>query len=196
MKTSVLALVLLVSSNSIHALEKNENPFMFKVKQAIKKAIKVDPDSLVNKRKPASVSERFSENQIDFRSKSKEDLKNLCALSCGDEYSHKVEIRDFFQLKQYPEKLSRAGLTCFKKTQWAQSGTPCHQRESFLGIHTRGLAPTKTEVHRGSWSTKRGGAWCIAYNEDDFPGMASDIASEKYRPGQVACVSGIKLGSF
>ena len=68
---------------------------MVKVKQAIKKAIKAEPSSFLNKRETASSKQSFSDSQIDFRSQSKEDLKTLCALSCGDEYSHKAEIRDF-----------------------------------------------------------------------------------------------------
>jgi hypothetical protein len=133
---------------------------------------------------------------LDFKSLNQDDLKNICASSCGNEYASKVELRDFGQLVIYPDKVNQVGLTCFKKIEWQESGTPCHSREYYRGMHHGSLAPTKTEVHGGNWATKQGGEWCIAYNEEDFPGMESAIKSGQYKAGQVACVSGIKKGSL
>ncbi len=132
----------------------------------------------------------------DLKSLDQEKLKNICSEVCGAEYASKVEIRDFGQLKIYPDLINQAGLLCSKPVEWLSEGTPCHTRKAHLGIHSSGLAPTKTEIHRGSWSVERGGAWCIAYNEDDFKGMKEAIKKGLFKPGQVACSSGMTLKSI
>jgi hypothetical protein len=133
---------------------------------------------------------------LDFKTMGEEDLKKICSDVCGAEYASKVELRDFYQLKIYPDLINQTGLLCSKPVEWLSGGTPCHKRKPYLGIHSEGLAPTKTEVHRGEWSVKQGGAWCIAYNEADFNGMNNAIQAGKFKPGQVACSSGVKLDSI
>jgi hypothetical protein len=133
---------------------------------------------------------------LDFKTMGEDDLKNICSEVCGATYTSKVELRDFFQLKKYPDLINQTGLLCSKPVEWQSTGTPCHNRKPYMGIHSNGLAPTKTEIHRGGWALQQGGAWCIAYNEDDFIGMKKAIIAGKFKPGQVACLSGMKLESI
>jgi len=142
-----------------------------------------------------SVNTYANESQYDFKSLENEDLLSICSMACGEKYTHKADVRDFIQLKLHPDKLSQAGLVCFQKG-WVSEGTPCHSREYNMGIHKDGLAPTKTEVHGGNYAKKNNGAWCIAYNEEDFPGMKDQISEGKIKAGQVACTAGIVQGSF
>ena len=132
----------------------------------------------------------------EFKSMNQEALLKTCSEICGQEYASKAEIRDFYQLKKYPDLINQAGLLCSTPVEWQSQGTPCHKRKVHLGIHRDGLAPTKTEIHRGSWSTEQGGAWCIAYNEDDFKGMKKALKKGLFKPGQVACMSGMTLDSI
>jgi hypothetical protein len=132
---------------------------------------------------------------LDLKSLKKDDLKKICSKVCGKDYASNAEIRDFYQLKIYPDSINQAGLLCSGPVKWQPEGTPCHKREAYLGIHYNGLAPTKTEIHRGSWSTERGGAWCMAYNEDDFKGIKKAIISGQIKPGQIVCMSGMALSS-
>jgi hypothetical protein len=133
---------------------------------------------------------------LNFKSLDKTKLIKICSDVCGVDYTSQVEIRDFFQLKVYPDVINQSGLLCSRRVEWRSQGTPCHQRNAFLGIHMNGLAPEKTEIHRGSFSVEQGGAWCIAYNEDDFKGMKQAINEGKFKPGQVACMSGMTLESI
>jgi hypothetical protein len=132
----------------------------------------------------------------DFKSMDQEKLLKICNETCGSTYATRAEIRGFYQLRKYPDVINQAGLLCISALEWSTQGTPCHKRKFYDGIHMDGLAPTKTEVHRGSWATEKGGAWCIAYNEEDFKGMSKAIKKGLFKPGQVACMSGMKLGSF
>ncbi len=143
----------------------------------------------------SSINLFASESQYDFKSLEKEDLITICSMACGESYTHNADVRDFFQLKNQPNKLSQAGLVCFQKG-WVSEGTPCHSREFNKGIHKDGLAPTKTEVHGGNYARKHNGAWCIAYNEEDFPGMKDQIKDGKIIPGQISCTAGITEGSY
>jgi hypothetical protein len=133
---------------------------------------------------------------LDFKSTTQINLQKICSEVCGEKYTANVQIRDFYQLKIYPDKINQAGLLCSQPVEWKSKGTPCHKRKAYLGIHQDGLAPEKTEIHRGAWSVERGGAWCIAYNEDDFKGMKKAIKAGKFKPGQVACMSGMTLDSI
>jgi hypothetical protein len=133
---------------------------------------------------------------LGLKSLRKDDLKKICSEVCGKDYASNAEIRDFYQLKIYPHSINQAGLLCSGPVKWLSEGTPCHKREAYLGIHSNGLAPTKTEIHRGSWSIERGGAWCMAYNEDDFKGMKKAIVSAQIKPGQIVCMSGMTLSSI
>lgn len=133
--------------------------------------------------------------QVDLKKLNKGDLIDICSNVCGEEYAQKAEIRDFFQLKVYKDKISQSGLTCFKKTSWASEGTPCHARKFHKGIHRDGLAPSKTELHTATHSLKQNGGWCIAYNEEDFAGMKKSVDNGDFKPGQVVCVSGVDLES-
>jgi hypothetical protein len=132
----------------------------------------------------------------DFKSLEKKQLIKICRDVCGHKYTSQVEIRDFVQLKIYPDVINQAGLMCARPIEWLSKGTPCHKRKAYLGVHMNGLAPDKTEIHRGSFSVQQGGAWCIAYNEDDFKGMKKAIKAGHFKPGQVACMSGMKLNSI
>jgi hypothetical protein len=134
--------------------------------------------------------------QLNFKMMKEDNLKTICNDVCGADYTTKVEQRDFLQLKVYPDLIHQAGLLCFKAVEWVSSGTPCHTRMAYLGIHGNGLAPTKTEIHRGAWAVKQGGAWCVAYNEADFKGMKKAIKAGEFKPGQVACMSGMTLDSI
>ncbi len=132
---------------------------------------------------------------INLKSLGNDDLKKICSEVCGKDYASNAEIRNFYQLRIYPDSIHQAGLLCSGPVKWLSEGTPCHKGESYLGVHSDGLAPTKKEIHRGSWSTERGGAWCMAYNEDDFKGMKKAITSGQIKPGQIVCMSGMTLSS-
>jgi hypothetical protein len=142
------------------------------------------------------VATQIHAKQINFYAVDKEKLKDICSEACGAEFTEKVEVRDFEQLKHHKEKASRVGLTCFRKVEWLTGGTACHVVDYHQGIHRNGLAPTRTELHGGSWATKQGGAWCISYDEKNHPGMSRAIKAGEYKAGQVACVSGVKLDSL
>jgi len=133
---------------------------------------------------------------IDLRALGRDEQINLCISLCGQEYSFNTVVREFDQLRKYPDPVNHAGLICLKKFEPSTKDTPCHLRKPFIGIHSNGLAKTKTEIHRGAMASSQGGAWCVAYNEDDFPGMKVAINFGLFKPGQVACMSGIKLDSL
>ena len=183
MKKLLLVLPLTFITTTAFSIGFDANPYKYKVQDAIAKQKK-------------SAKREIASTPVGFRALEKGDLIDICSKSCGEEYSNKVEVRDFYQLRGNKKAADRQGLTCFKKISWASEGTPCHKRTAHKGIHKDGLAPNKTEVHRGSWSDKKGGAWCIAYNEEGFTGMKEGIEKGSYKAGQVACVSGVKLNSY